>query len=108
MQAVQATSERWSIIHHQLTIMVERTTPRSNCMFCTVEDNKDQHPTGRCCKFPDAVSRAVQASALGLCERCLQPKHHEDCGVTCPICGRLHNVLLCPNRGQNGPFKRRK
>ncbi|CAJ0596963.1 unnamed protein product [Cylicocyclus nassatus] len=71
---------------HQLEVMVERTNLRSNCVFCTVADNRDQHPTGRCCKYPDAVARAVQAAALELCERCLQSKHRDECGVTCPAC----------------------
>ncbi|EYB92010.1 hypothetical protein Y032_0199g1666 [Ancylostoma ceylanicum] len=106
----QLTNERWHCVQQILDVLLERTKPRSNCVFCTVEDNKDQHPTGRCCKYPDAVSRAVQAAALGLCERCLQPKHVEDCGVSCPICTRNHNVLLCPNRGTQAVpmYKRRK
>ncbi|EYC39968.1 hypothetical protein Y032_0635g925 [Ancylostoma ceylanicum] len=106
----QLTNERWHCVQQILDLLLERTKPRSNCVFCTVEDNKDQHPTGRCCKYPDAVSRAVQAAALGLCERCLQPKHVEDCGVSCPICTRNHNVLLCPNRGTQAVpmYKRRK
>ncbi|VDO23671.1 unnamed protein product [Heligmosomoides polygyrus] len=60
--------------------LLQRTQPKSNCVFCSYEDNKDGHPTGRCCRFPDAVARAVQANVLQLCNKCLQQKHDEDCG----------------------------
>ncbi|VDL66139.1 unnamed protein product [Nippostrongylus brasiliensis] len=86
-----------------------RTAPKSNCLFCSVEDNKDSHPTGRCCRFPDPVSRAVQASTLRLCNKCLQRIHPDDCGIRCSFCGREHNVLLCPEKAtQAQSYKRRK
>ncbi|RCN45213.1 hypothetical protein ANCCAN_08786 [Ancylostoma caninum] len=85
-----------------------RSTSRSNCAFYAYEDNKDQHVTSRCCRYPDPVSHAIQASTRQLCEKCLQPRHREECGITCQICGRAHNVLLCPSRGGNHSFKRRK
>ncbi|RCN24206.1 hypothetical protein ANCCAN_30103 [Ancylostoma caninum] len=87
--------------------LLKRTEPKSNCAFCTYNDNKDSHPTGRCCRFPDAVSRAVQAASLNLCQKCLQQRH---CGISCTFCGRDHNVLLCPNKSTIAPhpYKRRK
>lgn len=88
--------------------ILERTKPKSSCVFCSFDDNKDGHPTGRCCRFPDAVARAVQANVLGLCNRCLQPNHSDDCGFKCAICDQGHNMLLCPSRSQASPFKRRK
>ncbi|KIH57415.1 hypothetical protein ANCDUO_12394 [Ancylostoma duodenale] len=62
--------------------LLERSTPRSNCAFCAYEDNKDMHVTSRCCRYPDPVSRAIQASTRQLCEKCLQPKHLEECGIS--------------------------
>ncbi|VDP07335.1 unnamed protein product [Heligmosomoides polygyrus] len=97
-------------LNKKMDLLLERTQPRSNCIFCTINDNKDCHPTGRCCRYPDAVSRAVQANNLGLCNRCLQPRHSEDCGILCTYCGREHNVLLCPSKlsQANASLKRRK
>ncbi|KAK6033498.1 hypothetical protein OSTOST_00307 [Ostertagia ostertagi] len=97
-------------LNRKVELLLERTQPRSNCLFCPIADNKDCHPTGRCCRYPDAVSRAVQANNLGLCNRCLQPRHGEDCGILCTYCGREHNVLLCPNKlsQSTASLKRRK
>ncbi|KAK6030960.1 hypothetical protein OSTOST_02897 [Ostertagia ostertagi] len=90
-------TRRAESLNQKVELLLERTQPRSNCIFCPINDNKDCHPTGRCCRYPDAVSRAVRANNLGLCNRCLQPRHNEDCGILCTYCGRDHNVLLCPN-----------
>ncbi|KHJ94289.1 hypothetical protein OESDEN_05781 [Oesophagostomum dentatum] len=73
-------------------------TPPSFCSFCSIEDSKDCHPTGRCCRFPDAVSRAIQAASLNLCQKYLRARHPEDCGITYTYCSRDHNVLLCPSK----------
>ncbi|KAK5984922.1 hypothetical protein GCK32_000992 [Trichostrongylus colubriformis] len=106
-----------SILNHQfealnrrIDIILERTAPKSNCVFCSIEDNNDSHPTGRCCRFRDAVSRAVQAANLRLCNRCLQPRHANNCGVVCSYCSQDHNVLLCPHKysSASSSFKRRK
>ncbi|KAL6738009.1 hypothetical protein Aduo_011605 [Ancylostoma duodenale] len=88
--------------------LLERSTSRSNCAFCAYEDNKDMHVTSRCCRCPDPVSRAIQASTRQLCEKWLQPKHLEECGISCQVCGPAHSVLLCPSRRGNNSFKRRK
>uniref|UniRef100_A0A7I4YG21 t-SNARE coiled-coil homology domain-containing protein n=1 Tax=Haemonchus contortus TaxID=6289 RepID=A0A7I4YG21_HAECO len=97
-------------INRKVELLMERTQPKSNCLFCLIEDNKDCHPTGRCCRYPDAVSRAVRASNLNLCNRCLQPRHREDCGILCTYFGREHNVLLCPSKlsQSTGSLKRKK
>ncbi|KAK6031499.1 hypothetical protein OSTOST_02343 [Ostertagia ostertagi] len=95
-------------IQSAVNILLERSTPRSNCTFCPIEDNKDNHPTGRCHKYPNPVARAIRASALRLCHKCLQPIHQEDCGTSCASCGNDHNTLLCPNKPQHGPPRKRK
>lgn len=98
------------IVDQKLNVILQQTKPVSSCVFCTVEDNRDNHSTGRCYRFPDAVSRAVQATNLRLCNRCLQPRHSEDCGIICTFCGKDHNVLICPSKSSLGSssFKRRK
>ncbi|VDL67380.1 unnamed protein product [Nippostrongylus brasiliensis] len=96
-------------LNQKLTALIQQTTPHSSCLFCSVEDNRDNHPTGRCYRFPDAVSRAVQAANLQLCNRCLQKKHQEDCGICCTYCGKDRNVLICPIKASGASsFKRRK
>uniref|UniRef100_A0A7I4XXP8 Uncharacterized protein n=1 Tax=Haemonchus contortus TaxID=6289 RepID=A0A7I4XXP8_HAECO len=111
LDAIAETLTRQADIFNQkLDQLMERTKPKSSCLFCSIDDNKDNHPTGRCCRFPDPVSRAAQAANLQLCNRCLQPRHPGDCGVQCTYCGRDHNALLCPSRSSqsSSPFKRRK
>ncbi|XGW22653.1 hypothetical protein V3C99_005120 [Haemonchus contortus] len=107
---VDLVSRQNNIIDKKLDLIMERTKPHSSCVFCSVEENRDNHPTGRCCRFPDAVSRAIQVTNLQLCNRCLQPKHSEDCGILCTFCGKEHNVLICPGKASLGTssFKRRK
>ena len=107
-ETVQRMEQKMRQYDSALETLLHRSTARSNCAFCTFEDNRDQHQTGRCCRYADPVARATQASAMRLCEKCLQPKHSEDCGLSCQICGRGHNVLLCPSRGGHSGFKRRK
>ncbi|CAJ0595289.1 unnamed protein product [Cylicocyclus nassatus] len=34
-------------MEQKIAVILERTKPRSMCVFCTYEDNKDSHPTGR-------------------------------------------------------------
>uniref|UniRef100_A0A7I4Y0Y8 40S ribosomal protein S12 n=1 Tax=Haemonchus contortus TaxID=6289 RepID=A0A7I4Y0Y8_HAECO len=67
----------------KLNQLLERTAPKSSRVFCTVEDNKDNHFTARCSKFPDSVSRTAQASKLHLCVKCLKPEHDLECGMKC-------------------------
>ncbi|KIH45386.1 hypothetical protein ANCDUO_24573 [Ancylostoma duodenale] len=82
------------LLQHTGTIMAH-TAPKSNCVFCSVEENRDSHYSSRCCKFADSVTRTVQASKLGLCLKCLKPSHGDDCKVACAGCGLGHNQLLC-------------
>lgn len=99
-------------LHHlegAMAELLERTKPRSPCIFCPLPENRDGHTTTRCNRYPDPVAKSVQATRLGLCERCLKPLHgDEDCGVQCSSCGRPHNVLLCANRQGPPAFKRRR
>ncbi|KIH64531.1 hypothetical protein ANCDUO_05158 [Ancylostoma duodenale] len=87
------------LLQHTGTIMVH-TAPKSksNCVFCSVEENRDPHYSSRCCKFADPVTRTVQASKLGLCLKCLKPSHGDDCKVACAGCGLGHNQLLCNSK----------
>ncbi|VDP15459.1 unnamed protein product [Heligmosomoides polygyrus] len=87
---------------------LERSAPTSACVFCSVEENRDRHFTGRCTRFPDSVSRTAQTWQLLLCLRCLKPSYQDDCGVKCGGCGLDHKSLLCTQRWAcNGnPMKR--
>ncbi|VDP19773.1 unnamed protein product [Heligmosomoides polygyrus] len=58
-------------------VVLTRTAPKSNCIFCTVEENRDSHHS--CMKYADLVSRTVQALRLNLCLKCLKPSHGGDC-----------------------------
>ncbi|EYC40107.1 hypothetical protein Y032_0629g849 [Ancylostoma ceylanicum] len=80
-------------------LLVERSAPKSNCVFCSVEDNRDNHFSGRCSRFSDPVARTAQAMVLRLCLKCLKPEHGaEDCRMRCGGCGRDHNQLLCSSK----------
>ncbi|KIH62798.1 hypothetical protein ANCDUO_06916 [Ancylostoma duodenale] len=48
-------------------LLVERSAPKSNCVFCSIEDNRDNHFSGRCSRYFDPVTRTAQAMVLGLC-----------------------------------------
>lgn len=93
-------------------VLIERSNPRttSSCVFCGPESPGDGHNSGRCTVYGDAVSRAFQASKIGLCPRCLKAEHGGDCGVCCQNCRLPHNLLLCPSRGRpaNHQAKKRK
>ncbi|EYC08940.1 hypothetical protein Y032_0063g3445 [Ancylostoma ceylanicum] len=98
-------------IHNACLELLERSKPKSPCIFCSLTENLDSHSTMRCNRFPDPVSKALQAARLQLCERCLKAQHDgEDCGVKCTMCGLPHNTLLCHNRARPEvqPFKRRR
>ncbi|EYB82324.1 hypothetical protein Y032_0362g3507 [Ancylostoma ceylanicum] len=80
-------------------LLVERSAPKSNCVFCSVEDNRDNHFSGCCSPFSDPVARTAQAMVLRLCLKCLKPEHRaEDCRMGCGDCGRDHNQLLCSSK----------
>ncbi|VDO90449.1 unnamed protein product [Heligmosomoides polygyrus] len=64
-----------------LSQLAEKFNPKSNCVFCNVEAQKDGHNFGRCPNYSDAVAGAVQASKMGLCGRCLKAVHQGDCGL---------------------------
>lgn len=38
-------------MNRKMDLVIERTKPKPSCVFCCVEDNKDSHPTGRCCRY---------------------------------------------------------
>ncbi|RCN42697.1 hypothetical protein ANCCAN_11337 [Ancylostoma caninum] len=67
--------------NRMLRTLLERTAPKSNCMFCPVESNRDSHHSSRCPRYPDPVAKASQATKLGLCLRCLKAAHEDDCVV---------------------------
>ncbi|VDO86374.1 unnamed protein product [Heligmosomoides polygyrus] len=72
---VACSTGRLDRIEAALQVLRDRTLPKSPCIFCTIAENPDSHHSGRCPRFPDPVSRAVQASKMGLCECCLKPAH---------------------------------
>ncbi|KAK5976305.1 hypothetical protein GCK32_022882 [Trichostrongylus colubriformis] len=85
--------------------LLERTTPKSTCVFCTLAENVDGHFTGRCHRYLDPVSRAMRVSELHLCARCLRPEHGSAiCTVSCNLCRGSHNTVLC----SGPPMKKRK
>ena len=94
------------ILLERTAIILERTAPKSSCIFCPVDENRDNHFSGRCSKYPDPVTKAAQATKLGLCLRCLNPAHGDSCVVKCGNCGSGHNFLLCHNRRPQLPAKR--
>ncbi|VDP22794.1 unnamed protein product, partial [Heligmosomoides polygyrus] len=44
-----------------MKIQLERSAPRSSRAFCTFVENRDNLHTARCTRYPDTVSRTVQA-----------------------------------------------
>ncbi|KAL6738101.1 hypothetical protein Aduo_011687 [Ancylostoma duodenale] len=52
--------------------LLERTAPKSACVFSTIAENADSHPSGRCPRFSGTYARTLQASKLGLCGKCLK------------------------------------
>ncbi|VDL85970.1 unnamed protein product [Nippostrongylus brasiliensis] len=45
LQYLQTTSD---ILMERTSVLLSRTSPKSNCIFCTVEENRDSHYSGRC------------------------------------------------------------
>ncbi|KAK6026568.1 hypothetical protein OSTOST_07450 [Ostertagia ostertagi] len=90
-----------------LEVLVARSTPRSACIFCTLEENVDSHPSGRCPRYPNTYSRTFQVSKMGLCGQCLKPAHEAACKVMCGICRQPHNALLCPVKANTFTKKRK-
>ncbi|KAK6029223.1 hypothetical protein OSTOST_04667 [Ostertagia ostertagi] len=103
---LEAVLSKVSQIQDDIHVLMERTAPTSNCAFCPVGENLDNHHTARCHRHPDPVSRAMRASELHLCVRCLRPEHGGNCNVTCSFCRGGHNNVLCSQRTA-APFKRR-
>ncbi|VDP43720.1 unnamed protein product [Heligmosomoides polygyrus] len=102
-----ATMERASkTMERALNTLLDRSTPKSSCVFCPVDENRDNHFSGRCSRFADTVARTAQASRLRLCLCCLMPEHMDDCRVKCGNCGLDHNVLLCTRKKPSHPMKR--
>ncbi|VDL71983.1 unnamed protein product [Nippostrongylus brasiliensis] len=102
---VDSVLTKVSQIQDDIRVLLERSTPRSNCAFCSSEDNVDAHHTGRCHRYSDPVSRAMRASELHLCRQCLRPEHGTNCKVSCSICRGDHNTVLYSTRA--GPSGKR-
>ncbi|VDP57835.1 unnamed protein product [Heligmosomoides polygyrus] len=96
--AVDKTQTMMEALSAGMKIQLGRSAPRSSCAFCTFEENRDSHHTARCTRYPDTVSRTVQASRLQLFLRCLKEAHADDCDVKCGSFGLDHNALLCTHR----------
>ncbi|WKY14676.1 hypothetical protein Q1695_000309 [Nippostrongylus brasiliensis] len=76
-------------LNQKLTALIQQTTPHSSCLFCSVEDNRDNHRTGPLQQMPaEKTSRRLASAAH---------------------CGKDHNVLICPIKASGASlFKRRK
>ncbi|KAK6762173.1 hypothetical protein RB195_023040 [Necator americanus] len=86
--------------------LLERTAPKSSCLLCTVDENRDNHHSGRCPQFPDPISKTTQATKLNLYLLCLKTAHEDICGVKCGSCCLGHNFLLCSSKRPQPPTKR--
>ncbi|EYC18982.1 hypothetical protein Y032_0026g1495 [Ancylostoma ceylanicum] len=86
--------------------IMAHTAPKSNCVLCPLEENRDSHYSNRCCKYVDPASTTVQPGKLGSCLKCLKPSHRDDCKVACVACGLGHNQLLCNLRRPHVANKR--
>ena len=117
-ERVERALQKLSIIEHKLDeflnirpaleLLIERSTPRSACIFCSIDENVDSHTSGRCPRFPNPYSRTFQVSKMGLCGQCLRPAHERECRVMCGICHQAHNALLCPARAPSAPYASKK
>ncbi|VDL73158.1 unnamed protein product [Nippostrongylus brasiliensis] len=103
---LESVLSKVSQIQDDVAVLLERSTPKSSCVFCLFDENVDGHHSGRCHRFPDPVSRAMRASELRLCGRCLRPEHGKGSTVTCSSCRGEHNVILRSSRAAPS-FKRR-
>ncbi|PIO59175.1 hypothetical protein TELCIR_19370 [Teladorsagia circumcincta] len=79
LEAIDAALSKLGAIEAACQTNMERTTPKSTCSFCTLDENRDSHYTSRCSRYPDPVSRTAQAAKLQLCLKCLKPGHEDAC-----------------------------
>ncbi|EYB93485.1 hypothetical protein Y032_0181g839 [Ancylostoma ceylanicum] len=56
---IQRLEMRMRAYYQALDTLLDHSEPRSNCVFCPYEDNRDAHSTGRCPLYADAIARAV-------------------------------------------------
>ncbi|VDP09866.1 unnamed protein product [Heligmosomoides polygyrus] len=68
LDAIQDAMDKMQTVMEALSagmkIQLERSAPRLSCAFCTFKENHDSHHTARCTRYPDTVSRRVQALGL--------------------------------------------
>ncbi|KAK6743586.1 hypothetical protein RB195_010702 [Necator americanus] len=57
--------------------LLERTAPNSSCVFCTVDENRDNHYAGTGPRLPDSDSKTAQATKLNLCLLLLNTAHDD-------------------------------
>uniref|UniRef100_A0A7I4Y422 Zinc knuckle CX2CX4HX4C n=1 Tax=Haemonchus contortus TaxID=6289 RepID=A0A7I4Y422_HAECO len=62
LNIVTSANRRFDGIEAALQLLMDRTAPRSQCVFCATAENTDAHTSARCPKFPDPVSKAIRAS----------------------------------------------
>ncbi|EYC19101.1 hypothetical protein Y032_0025g1173 [Ancylostoma ceylanicum] len=94
--SMASVSQKLFVIEASCASLMKRTGSRQPCLFCSKEQNKDGHISGRCHQYPDVIIRALRVAELSLCRQSLKDRHEHACAVRC--------VLLCPNR--NGPAPR--
>ncbi|KAK6764974.1 hypothetical protein RB195_025056 [Necator americanus] len=83
--------------------LLERTAPKSSCLFCTVYENRDNHHSGRCPRFPDPSSKTAQATKLNLCLLCLKAAHEDTCGVKCGSVALATIFCFAPPKDRSHP-----
>ncbi|VDP05042.1 unnamed protein product [Heligmosomoides polygyrus] len=76
-----------------ISALIKRTRQKSACIFCTLEDNLDSHPSGLCPRFSETYARTFQVSKMGLCGLCLKPAHEEEC-LRGSVCRQPYKALL--------------
>ncbi|VDL68139.1 unnamed protein product, partial [Nippostrongylus brasiliensis] len=64
---LHAITPKLEALDAKLNIILGRTAPKSSCVLCTVEENRNNHWTRRCTRYADPVARTAQASRLHLC-----------------------------------------
>uniref|UniRef100_A0A1I7WXP2 DUF1758 domain-containing protein n=1 Tax=Heterorhabditis bacteriophora TaxID=37862 RepID=A0A1I7WXP2_HETBA len=96
-------------IQQALNILLERSKPVSNCAFCEMGTNDDKHHTNQYKIFPDPISRAIQATKMGLCEKCLKTHNGDSqCLTICIKCKGPHNIALCNKKPPGIPFSNKR
>ncbi|VDL77233.1 unnamed protein product [Nippostrongylus brasiliensis] len=61
LQYLQTTP---NIVMERTSVLLSRLIPKSSCIFCTVEENRDSHYYGRCMKCADPFQGRFKLRSL--------------------------------------------